>query len=418
MDTKLQLSQTCIGVSLILLGMSSAYADFFQDDKLSINLRNFYFDRKFSDPNVEDIGSWSQGVMAQYESGYTDTPIQVGVDASLKYALRLSDHNQERPDSNLPYDVERQRLERDYAKYGLTLKLKYRNTEVKIGELNPKTPVVYIDDARQLPTSYAGIMLESSEIKDLKVSAGRITRINARNDDRYDKLSLYTAGPRFESDGLNFIGFDYAVMPNMKTSYWFGQLEDIYQQNYLGVSYNKDFKDFNVKIDGSYFYNKEDGKKLYGEIDSQAVGVMGTIKTENHLLSVGVQKNMGDSIFPTLAGYPPQPYLQAWSNLPFIQPEERTWHFNYIYDFKDLGVNGLKSRVSYHYGDQIKRKGFSDNRETEKILGLIYKVPEGKLKGLGFEWRYTETDVKYGAGNLPGNDFKENRFITTYTFNF
>ena len=417
-DATLKLTQIVLALLATNAGLSNSYANFIEDDQFSLNFRNFYFDRQFSDPNAKDIGSWSQSVMARYESGYTDTPIQVGVDASLKYALRLDDHNQQRADTNLPYDLEKNELYRDYAKYGLTLKLKYKNTELKIGELNPKTPVVYIDDSRQLPTSYAGVLLESTEIPKLKITAGRITHINARNDDRYEKLSLYRAGPRYESNGLNLIGFDYSVLPNLKTSYWFGQLEDIYQQNYLGISYSKDINDLKFKLDSSYFYNKEDGKKLYGAIDSQAVGIMGTVSTQGHMFNLGLQKNMGDTIFPTLAGYPPQPYLQAWSNMPFIQPEELTWHSTYTYDFSHIGLNGLKSRLSYHHGDHIKRKGLRDNTETEKLIGLIYSVPEGKLKGLGFEWRYTQTEVKYGVEHQQGNDFKENRFITTYTFKF
>lgn len=418
MDTRFKLKQISLGALFLILGTGSAFAGFIQDDRFSLNLRNFYFDRHFSDPKSKDVGSWSQGITARYESGYTDSIVQVGVDASVKYAFRLNHHNEERPDTNFPYDFEQNKLAKDYSKYGLTLKLKYKNTDLKIGELSPKTPVVYIDDARQLPTSYAGILLESSDVKDLKITAGRITRINARNDDHYEKLSLYTAGPRYESNGLNLIGLDYSILPNLKTSYWFGQLEDIYQQNYFGLSYNKDFSDFKIKLDSSYFYNRADGKELYGKIDSQAVGLMGSLFHGGHFFNLGIQKNMGESIFPTLAGYPPQPFLQAWSNVAFIQPEEFIWHFTYVYDFKDVGINGLKTRMSYHHGDHIKRVGLSNNKETEKIIGLVYSVPTGKLKGLGFEWRYTETDVKYGAGHNPGNGFKENRLITTYTINF
>ncbi|WP_040330978.1 OprD family outer membrane porin [Acinetobacter rudis] len=405
-------------MSLIMFGLPHTYANFIEDDKFSVNLRNFYFDRQFSDPAAKDMGSWSQGIMARYESGYTDTPIQVGVDASLKYALRLTDHNQERADTNLPFDKGRNEQYRDYGKYGLTLKLKYSNTELKVGELNPRTPVVFIDDSRQLPTSYAGVMLESSEITNLKVTAGRITHINARNDDRYEKLSLHGQANRLESDGLNLLGFDYTFSPQFQASYWFGQLEDIYQQNFVSATYKQNFDQVKFKLESNYFHNKEEGKKLYGKIDSQALGIMATVATDNHTFSAGVQKNFGDSIFPTLAGYPPQPFLQAWSNLPFYNPEELTWHANYIYDFKDVGIPGLKTRLSYHHGSGIKRPNLLDNKETEKIAGLIYTVPEGKLKGLGFEWRYTKADFKYGSLNNLGNDFKENRFITTYTFKF
>ncbi len=106
-DATLKLTQIVLALLATNAGLSNSYANFIEDDQFSLNFRNFYFDRQFSDPNAKDIGSWSQSVMARYESGYTDTPIQVGVDASLKYALRLDDHNQQRADTNLPYDLEK-----------------------------------------------------------------------------------------------------------------------------------------------------------------------------------------------------------------------------------------------------------------------------------------------------------------------
>jgi hypothetical protein len=404
-----------------LVSTSNVFANFLEDSQSSIYLRNFYIDKDFEQPNAATIGSWSQGISYNFISGYTNTPIQVGVDASLKYALRLSDDHEHTADTNLPYNVADKNLERDYAKYGLSLKLKYHNTEVKIGELNPKTPVVYIDEARQLPTSYAGIMLESKDINRLKITAGRITRINARNDDSYEKLSLYNStSPRFYSDGLNLLGLDYDISPHLKTSYWFGQLEDIYQQNYFGASYKNQINPtLNYKIDASYFYNNEDGTAQYGEFDSQAYGLMATLNSTNYSVALGLQKNKGTSIFPTLNGYPPQPFLPAWSNVAFIMPNEFTWFVNYAYDFSSLGFNGLKAKMSYHHGSDIERSNLKDNTETESIFSLLYTVPQGKLKGLGFEWRYTDTDTKYlSSSNAQGYGFKENRIITTYTFKF
>lgn len=406
------------GILMSAFISQNIYADFLKEDQLQIDLRNFYFDRNFSYPQSHDLGSWSQSINAYYQSGYTDTALQLGADISLRYAFRLNDKNENYSDTNFPYDTNKTKLKDSYGKYGATLKLKYQDTNLKVGELYPKNPIVFIDTSRQLPTSYMGVMLDSKEIKDLNISLGRITRINARNDDNYEKLSLLKSGPRYESDGLNFLGFDYNFNESLSGSYWFGQLEDIYQQNYLGLAYTKKFNQSKLKIETSYFYNEENGKNLYGEIDSQAIGLMGTYYKNNNQFSVGVQKNMGNDIFPTLAGYPPQPFLQAWSNLPFYNPEELTWHLNYIYDFKSIGFNGLKSRFSYHYGTDIKRPGLKDNKEEETILGLIYAVPEGKYKGLGLEWRYTQADTRYGSENNPGNNFKENRVITTYEFKF
>nr|WP_227591054.1 OprD family outer membrane porin [Acinetobacter schindleri] len=398
--------------------MIQVHADFIEDSKTSLNLRNFYFDRSYDQDHLPAFGSWTQGANLIFESGYTDTPLQVGLDASIRYAVLLDSEHRQTSDLIVPYDPAKGELKSDYAKYGVTLKLKAGNTELKVGELLPRTPIVYFDDSRQLVTSLAGAMLENKDIQNLKVTAGRITYTNARNDDEYRKLSMQTAGPVKESDGLNLFGLDYQLTLDLSTSYWFGQLEDIYQQHYVGVNYKKQLDQTKVKFDLSYFYNEEDGDAYYGKIDSQALGGMTTLQHQNHRFTVGLQKNIGDSSFPLLTGYSPQPYLQAWSILPFNNPEESIWHFSYIYDFKDWSLPGVKTRFAYHHGDGIQRKGLADNKEIERVFSLLYHPNQGWFKGLGFEWRYTDADIKYGAGMESGKSFEEHRLITSYTFKF
>ncbi|APV35406.1 OprD family outer membrane porin [Acinetobacter soli] len=399
--------------------LSVAYADFFKDQKISVDLRNFYIEREFKDVETENIGSWSQAFMGCYESGYTNTPIQLGVDASAQYALRLNNHNVSRADTIIPYDLDTGRQDRDYAKFGATLKLKYNKTELKIGELLPKNPIVYIDDSRQLLTTYSGAMLESSELEKLKITAGRVTRINARNDDHFRKLSLSRPNaPRYESDGLNLIGLDYMFNTHWTASYWWGQLEDIYRQQYLNFAYSTHVGSTKIKVDARYFHNTEDGQALYGTIDNQAYGVMTTLQDGNHTLMSGVRKNDSASTFPTLAGYVPQPYLHAWSNLGFVKPNELTWHVLYRYDFAELGMPGLKSTLRYLHGSDITREGFKDNKETEKSISLKYIVPTGQFKGIGLEVMHIRTDLKYGTAYSRGTDYNETRFIATYSYQF
>lgn len=395
---------------------SVAHADFIQDSETSLNFRNFYLERDF-DSAAPDIGSWSQAAGIKFASGYTDTPLQVGLDLTANYALRLSDQNEQRPDTVLPFEDGKQ--VRDYHKLGATLKLKYQDSELRIGELMPRSPVAFIDDSRQLVTTYAGVAFETKAIDQLKLSLGRITHINARNEDSFEKLSLFVPnGPRFESDGLNYLGLDYNFTPQISGAYWFGQLEDIYQQHYANAAYSTQMGGSKVKFDARYFNNSESGDAYYGKIDSQSFGVQANLNNGPHTLTAGVQKNKGESAFPTLAGYAPQPFLHTWSLLGFIKPEELTYHVLYSYDFKDLGVPGLRATARYLHGSDIERPGLNDNEETETNFILGYTVPEGTFKGLGLEWRYIDTTTKYGAGNTSGTDFVENRIITTYSYKF
>ena len=403
---------------LAVLSVNTAYADFWQDSQKSVYLRNFYVERDLEGTN-KDLGSWSQGLTGRFESGYTDTPVQVGLDLGFQYALRLSDHNEERLDTVFHYDTAAAKQERDFLKLGATLKLKYQDTELKVGELFPKTPVLAIDDSRQLVTTFAGAMLESKEIENLKISAGRFTHINARDDDEFEKLTLAgSTDPNKESDGLNFVGLDYNFNPKLSGAYWFGQLEDIYQQHYLNAAYTEQVGKSKVKVDARYFNYTEDGDAYFGDIDTQSVGLQTTIQNGANTLTAGVQKHMGEHAIPVLGGYVPQPFLQSWSSLGFYRAKEFTWHVLYSYDFKEAGISGLKLTLRYLNGSEIYRPGLKDNQETEKNVIVNYTIPEGTFKGLGFEWRHIRADIKYGAGNTRGTDFVEDRIATTYTFKF
>lgn len=59
---------------------------------------------------------------------------------------------------------------RDYGRAALTGKVRYNKTELKIGELRPTLPVAYIDDSRQLITTYHGVQLESKEVDNLTLT--------------------------------------------------------------------------------------------------------------------------------------------------------------------------------------------------------------------------------------------------------
>ena len=413
---------SALAVACSLIAVQQASAAFVEDTKGSVDLRNFYIERDFKHNDAPNIGSWSQAISGRVVSGYTDTPVQVGLDLSAQYAFRLNDHNEARKDTIFIYDDVAGKQEKDQLKLGATLKLKYSNTELKIGELLPMTPVAFIDNSRQLVTTYAGAMLESKEIKDLKVSLGRITHVNARDDDSFKKLGLYTGQTRAakESDGLNFVGLDYNFTPKVSGAYWFGQLEDVYQQHYTNLAYATKVGETKVKLDARYFKYDEEGDALYGKIDNQSYGVMTTVETGNHLLMTGVRKNEGEGNLPTLSGHAPQPYLHAWANLGFVKPEELTWHILYAYDFKDLGLPGLRTTARYLYGSDIYRgPTLNDNTETEKSLSVKYVVPQGKLKGLGLEYMHIRTDIRYDMKNdSKGQKFNEDRIIATYSYKF
>ena len=345
-----------------LMGMFaslSAQADFIDDRQVSLGLRNFYIDRDFKqhDAPKSRIGSWTQGFDFRAISGYTEGTVQFGLDVSAQYAYRLDGGGGRGPDTIIPYDDSKGEQVRDYGRAALTAKMRYSKTELKIGEHRPMLPVAFYDDSRQLITTYHGFLLESREVDKLTLTAGRFTEISSRESSNREKMYLFN-GPDVQrrSDGLNFAGATYAFTPALSASYFYGQLEDIYQQQYLGGTYNADLGNgFGLKTDLRYFDNREDGKALYGDIDNRSYGVMTTLRKGAHAIGVGYQRMLGDSTFPTLNGYAPQPYLVNWSTVAFVKPNESSWQLRYDLDFAGYGVPGLKLMTRYLRGTGIDR---------------------------------------------------------------
>lgn len=414
------------------LGTTATYADFFDDSQVQLKLRNFYLDRQIDqpDPNkTQDFGSWSQGITLDAKSGYAEIgPVQVGVDVLAQYAVRLSGDRGDN-DYIMPYDYATKEQARDNAKLGATLKAKVSQTELRIGEILPATPVVHFDPSRQLLTTFEGVWLESKDLKNTKLTLGYLDGINARYENQVHDFKLWPNELNTEknqvksgdSEAMWVAGIDYQVTPELSASYFYGDVENIYRQNYVGFAYNKKLDAKNkLATHARYFDNRESGEALYGEIDNQALSLKAAWTHGNHTVDAGWQQMFGEHgthtpFMPTLSGWVPQPYLANWSVASFIRKDEKSWSLGYTYDFKDTVARGLTVTARHYDGSNIDNKNGTRGKEQEDNLIVNYVVPEGKLKGLGFQWMYI--DVNYD--NVPGFvDLQEHRVATTYTYRF
>lgn len=114
-----------LSVTAVLLSPVAAQAGFVEDGTLKLDLRNYYLDRDY-DGSSPDAGNWSQAVDLQYFSGYTDTPIEFGIDLSATGAYVF---DSEGNDGSLPYDGVNGEETESYGRAGATLKFRYGKTE-------------------------------------------------------------------------------------------------------------------------------------------------------------------------------------------------------------------------------------------------------------------------------------------------
>lgn len=417
--------------AIATLGTTAANADFIDDSNVQLKFKNFYLDRQYQDDaSSRNWGSWSQGVTLDAKSGYHDIGggIKVGADVLVQHAVKLKGRDKN-PDWVLPHDGKQSKDH--FGKVGATLKAKVSQTELKVGELLPVSPVLVFDPSRQLLTTYSGAWLESKDLKDTKLTLAYIDGINNRYDNQFRDLTLFAPGKTLpdgvskghydlgpESDGMWIAGVDHQLTKEVGASYWYADVQDIYQQHYLGVNYKTALGE-KTKLDSHirYFDNSESGDKLYGEIDNQAVSVAAKVNHGAHTVGVGYQQMFGDSAFPTLGGWVPQPYLANWGVSTFTAPEEKSWHVSYGYDFSEVGLKGLNATAIYFKGYDQQGTGVyqSQNFNTDEVNAIVnYTVPEGKLKGLGVQGMYI--DVNFANPAKP--DLQEYRVATTYTYKF
>ncbi|HGA2315511.1 TPA: OprD family outer membrane porin [Pseudomonas putida] len=399
----------CVGTVLPL----SSFADVVDDSHLSLNFRNLYLNRNFTNSSapVSKVGNWSQGFDLQFESGYTDTPLAVGLDLNGQYAFRLDSTGN---DGSLPFSQHRQQAADDYSRGGATLKLKYAKTQVKIGDQKPFYPVASNDPSRQLDTIYQGAVIESRDFDNLTLVGGRFWSIVTRESSNHERLYRYGTNDSLDSDGLDFAGATYNFTPDLQGSYFHGVLNDIYKQDYGGIKHTLKFADgYQLKTDVGYFNNREDGAARSGPVDNRAYFGLVTLEKSGHMVGASYQRMTGDTVFPTLNGYVPQLWLPNWASIPFIRPDERSWSVRYGYNFVAMGIPGLKLFTRYIKGTDVDRgPGLARDQESERDIMLSYVVQSGPLKDLSFDLKNMRTQQKYG------NDYTEYRLITSYTWKF
>ncbi|WP_433766413.1 OprD family outer membrane porin [Pseudomonas putida] len=411
-------NRLCRGLGMAsVLGLTcsplTAHADVIDDSHFKLDTRNFYLHRNYTNTNApaSEVHSWSQGFDAQFTSGYTDTALAIGLDVDAQYAVRLDSSGN---DGSLPFSVSQQQTADDYSRAGATLKMRYAKTELKVGDMRPQLPVAFDDTSRQLDTIYQGAVVESKDVDGLTLTGGRFWSAVTRESSNHEKLYKWGTTDNLDSDGLDFGGATYDITKNLQASYFYGVVHDIYQQHYFGLTHMADLGGgYKLKTDLRYFNNNEDGNALDGEIDNRAYGALFTLLKGAHMFGVSYQRMLGDSVFPTLNGYIPQPYLVNWSSLAFIRPDEKSWSARYGYDFVGMGIPGLKFYSRYTKGTNWDRGGnLSDNQESERNLMLSYVIQSGPLQGLALDLRNIDVKQKYGY------DYNEYRFATTYTWKF
>ncbi|KAA8698620.1 OprD family porin [Pseudomonas proteolytica] len=437
-------STLAFAVAAGVLAQQAGAAGFVEDSKASVTARNFYINQDNRDgaakPSKQE--EWGQGFIFNFASGYTQGTVGFGVDAIGLYGVKLDSGKGTAYNNNsankggvvFPSDSDGRAVD-DFASLGLTGKVKISKTELKLGTLLPKLPVVTSNDGRLLPQTFEGGQITSNEIDNLTLVGGKLEHAKGRNSSNNDSLTIAgsngatrTATANARSNEFYYAGGDYKITKDLVAQYYYGNLSDFYKQHFLGLTHNWALPVGSIKSDLRYFNSDSDGKNSSqegriagyrasgyqngGEVDNRTWSAKFTYSLQGHAISAGYQRVNGTSDFPFLnQGDGASSYLITDMQIgKFQRAGERTWLAQYAYDFATIGLPGLTTSVVYLKGDNIATST-GDKGEWERDFNLGYVIPEGTFKGLGLAWKNASLRSQVASQR----DQDENRLIVSYT---
>ena len=440
-------STLALAVAVGVLAQQAGAAGFIEDSKATLGLRNFYINTDNRDGSGANKNEeWGQGFDLRFISGYTQGTVGFGIDAIGLLGVRLDSGGGTNGASNnsyggtvFPSESNGEAVD-NFSSLGLTAKAKISQTELKLGTLQPKNPVIVTNDGRLLPQTWQGGQITSGEIKDLTLVGGQIEAVKGRNSSNNEQLSIGGANARTASgrDSNKFIyaGGDYKITKDLTAQYYYGNLEDFYKQHFLGLVHNWAIGPGVLKSDLRYFNSSDDGANghdpLYyssgnysstsngkGKVDNNLYSGLFLYTVAGHTFGGGYQVSNGSSDFPWLnQGDGSSNYTITDMQIQkFGRAGERTWQARYSFDFAKVGVPGLTAGMVYLRGDDIDTNRTStaaagnNSTEWERDLTVGYVVPEGPLKNVGLMWKNATWRT-----NIPGvRSQDENRLIVSYS---
>ncbi len=184
-------------------------ADFIDDSKASLQLRNYYLNRDFRQDGAKQAkaAEWAQGFVTRFESGFTEGPIGLGLDAIGELGVKLDSSSDRRGTGLLPFGPTSKEPVDEYSELGLTAKLRVDQNVLRLGTLQPWLPVVIFNDTRLLPSTFQGGMLTSQALDGLTFDGGRLTQANPRDSSAREKIGFGSA----ISDAFDFAGGSWAT---------------------------------------------------------------------------------------------------------------------------------------------------------------------------------------------------------------
>lgn len=389
----------------------SAHADgFLEDGKATLNLRNAYFNRNFTDSTNAQAKAeeWTQSFILDAKSGFTQGTVGFGIDVLGLYSQKLDGGKGTAGTQLLPVHDDGRPAD-NFGRLGVALKTKLSKTELKVGEWMPVLPILRSDDGRSLPQTFRGGQVTSNEIAGLSLYGGQFRGNSPRNDASMEDMFM-NGKAAFTSDRFNFGGGEYTFNDKRtQVGVWYAELADIYQQRYFNLTHSQPVGDWTLGANLGYFTGKEDGSALAGDLDNKTAFALLSAKYNGNTFYVGLQKLIGDSVWMKVNGTSGGTLANDSYNASYDNAKEKSWQVRHDFNFVVLGVPGLTLMNRYISGSNVHTGAITDGKEWGRESELAYTVQSGALKNLNVRWRNSTM-----RRDFSNNEFDENRVFISY----
>ncbi|WP_256661147.1 OprD family porin [Pseudomonas sp. LAIL14HWK12:I2] len=343
--------QPRFALALLYCAMAdSAFASGFLDDaKTEVLSRNFFLSNDYRSPSPAGKNykqEWAQGFIGTFASGFTEGAVGIGLDAHAFYGLKLDGGKGHSGTGLLPVDSDG-RSESEYSSAGGALKLKTSKTTLAFGEMTVETPVFDTSDKRLQPEYATGVLLDSHEIKNARVVAGRFTAFK-NQDSSSGKGDFQGYGASTQGESISFVGTELFSDSPVGGALYASDLSDTWRQYYA----NLHFKQSGLLLDANVYHTRDTGQALAGDIDNTAFSLSGKYTFGAHAVMLGWQRINGDTPFDFVGG--DSIYLaNSIKYADFNGAHERSWQARYDLDLGAFGIPGLNFITRYVAGSHI-----------------------------------------------------------------
>lgn len=400
-------------VSTAFASEQSESKGFVEDAEGSVLFRTGYLTRDYKGTKPgTDTSSFAQTAIVKLDSGFTKGTVGFGAgiigDASFKWGENghtgngmIPTHPQNNADDTKDaYD--------HWTRGGAYVKARVSNTTATYGTQVLDLPVLASNTARLVPEYFTGVLVESNEIENLNLVAGKFTENQYSNQINSDGNEL---------DRAVVWGAKYKFNDQLNSSYYGVDVKDKLQRHYVNANYSytlandstltHDFSGYHTEFEAGSSSNIE---TLTEDKQNSIWAISSTYSKDVHNVMLAYQQNTGSLGYDygnnadgAQSIYLPNSYLSD-----FIGKDEKSLGLQYNYSFKNQGLPGLNWTTAFVYGWDIDVVGKEqEGQEREFFNQVKYTVQSGFAKDTSLRLRHSYYRANDSYNSIYMNDTNE-----------